>query len=201
VAAGLAVVGVCVVGFLIGHRSPQPESGELPPPAPTPDPDRVPYRDDTQVIGVTLGDRHRAYLLADLWRPDRHVQNDLFDDIPVSVTFCDLDNCVKAFTDDTRGRPLDLRNGGPHPKKSRKMILGVGGRTFEQDTGRPLDGDTDRPFPYAAVPAVRTTWGEWRTAHPDTDLRANGRLYPPAKPRAGEPLNVPPGARREVRGG
>ena len=60
------------------------------------------------------------------------------------------------------------------------MVLTTGGRKFEHDTGKPLDGDTQKPFPYQEVKAVRTTWGEWLADHPDTELRANSRLYPPA---------------------
>ncbi len=200
----VALGTVCVVGFLIGRPSQPTEPEKSLPPAPptrTSDPDRIPYSDDTPVIGVTLGNRYRAYLLADLWDADRHVQNDIFDDVPVSVTFCDLSNCLKAFTDETRGRPLDLKNGGPHPSKARRMVLSAGGRIFEHDTGLPLDGNTSRPFPYAAVPAVRTNWGKWRTAHPDTEFRANGRLYPPAKPPAIEPLPAPTDARKVERDG
>lgn len=183
----LALGTVGLFGLLLSQR-PQQEPVpvpvvELPPP---PDDDRVPYPDATPVIGVSLGERHRAYLLADLWQPDQHVQNDLFDDVPVSVTFCNLDNCVKAFTADVRGKPLELKVGGPHPDKVRKMLLNLGGRKFEQDTGRPLDGDSSRPFPHAAVPAERTTWGAWRTSHPNTEFRAKGRLYPPAKPKPAE---------------
>jgi hypothetical protein len=142
----------------------------------------LPVEDDTPVIGVTLGDQHRAYLLADLWWPDRHVLNDQVGEVPLSVTFCNLSNCVRAFTADTRGQPLDLASGGRHPHKARKMVLRVGGRTFEQETGEPLDGDTRRPFPYQPVAAVRTTWGQWRADHPKTELRANGQLYPATPP-------------------
>ena len=142
--------------------------------------DEKPHLRDTEpVIGVTLGDRHRAYPLADLWPPDRHILNDLFDETPVSVTFCDLDNCVKAFTDNTKAGALELSNGGPNPQKARKMVLITQGRAFEQDTLLPLDGNSERPFPYQPVQAVRTTWGEWRANHPKTELRANGKLYAP----------------------
>ena len=107
----------------------------------------------------------------------RHGQ--LFDDEPLSVTFCNLDNCVKAFTDHTRNRTLGISNGGANPRKARKMLLVVQGRSFEQDTLLPVDGDTHHPFPYQPVEAIRTTWGEWLLKHPQTELRAKGRLYAP----------------------
>lgn len=142
----------------------------------------LPIEDDTPVIGVTLGQQYRAYPLADLWWPDRHVLNDQVGEVPLSVTFCNLSNCVRAFTADTRGQTLDLASGGRHPDKARQMVLLVGGRKFEQETGEPLDGDTRRPFPYRGVAAVRTTWGRWRADHPKTELRANGQLYPATPP-------------------
>lgn len=160
----------------------------------TPDPDPTPattfrprgntwpVTDTTPVIGVTVGTRHRAYLLSDYWAPPRHVQNDSIGTTPVTVTFCNLSNCVLAVAGDDNGPPLPVTNGGRHPTKAGRMVLSYGGRKFEQETLAPLDGDTARPFPYKTVPAERTTWGEWSAKHPDTDLSGNGQLYTPPKP-------------------
>lgn len=176
VAAAIAVAVVFAMNSIPG----EPDAATRPPaPVRPPVPDRTSVQDQDPVIGVTLGQRHRAYLLADLYRPDNAVKNDLFDDVPVSVTFCSLDKCVRAFTHQSRGEPLVLGVGGADPNRSRKMLLQIKDRKFEQDTGRPMDGDTTRPFPYTPVPSTLTTWGEWKTAHPHTELRAHGVLYPP----------------------
>ena len=180
-----AVVVALLLGVAISQLTRLDESGEpAEPPAfvqlPSSANDGKPrMRDSEPVIGVTLGDRHRAYILADLWAPSQHVLNDQFDETPVTVTFCDLDNCVKAFTDNTKSGKLELRNGGANPRKARRMLLITQGRAFEQDTLLPIDGDKEHPFPYQTVAAIRTTWGEWRADHPKTELRANDKVYAP----------------------
>ncbi len=180
--AALAIVLALLVGVAVSQFPMNDESGEAPAvnqPLSSVKEKQSPIQDSEPVIGVSIGTRHRAYPLADLWAPDRHILNDLFDETPLSVTFCNLDNCVKAFTDNTRSDTLELSNGGANPRKARKMLLIVQGRAFEQDTLLPLDGDTEHPFPYQPVDAIRTTWGKWRAAHPETELRANGQLYAP----------------------
>jgi hypothetical protein len=140
--------------------------------------------DSTPVIGVSADGRHRAYVLTAFMRPDSHVYNDLLGDVPVTVTFCDLDNRVQVFTAPSRGRPLDVTVGGSDSCRPRKMLLGVkSARTrYWQDTGLPLDDDAASPFPYARTESVRTTWGEWRQAHPDTDVYVGKLPFTPTDP-------------------
>jgi hypothetical protein len=48
------------------------------------------------------------------------------------------------------------------------MLLRVGTDHYYHDSGAPLDGWGD--FPYPETDFERTTWGLWRRAHPDTDV-------------------------------
>jgi hypothetical protein len=50
------------------------------------------------------------------------------------------------------------------------MMLHVKGVHYAQETGENLTSDEDTPFPYPELPYVRTTWGAWRKAHPNTDV-------------------------------
>jgi hypothetical protein len=132
-------------------------------------------QDLTPVIGVSAGGRHRAYTLQALTRLDEHIYNDLLGSVPITVTYCNLDDCVKVFTAPNRDQPLDIAFGGPDLDRRRKLWLRVGETLFRQDTEKPVEPGPTKSFPYAKTDFVRTTWGEWKKAHPDTDLYV-GRL-------------------------
>lgn len=120
---------------------------------------------DDVVIGVQVGGCARAYRLAALVGPRSHVINDRLADTPVTVTYCERTGCTRVFTGEGT-EPLDVRTGG----YDRGLLLLLGGHRYRQETGAPVDADTGLPFPLAPIEFVRTTWAEWRAAHPDTDV-------------------------------
>src|SRR5262249_22919354 len=133
--------------------------------------------ESAEVVGITVGGRCRAYLLAAFvpLHPGRgysrrHVVNDLLGETPVTVTSCDRTGCVKAFTGPAQSEPLDVGVGGFTTRDGRQsMVLLVGGSRYRQDTTQALE-DEAAPFPYHEAAIVRPTWGEWRQAHPETDV-------------------------------
>src|SRR5262245_44762992 len=154
-----------VIGIMsIGNSEPEPthslapEKSEIPASA----------FDNYPVIGVSIGNQHRAYTLQALFQPDSHVINDWLGDAPVSVTYCDLGDCVRVFTAPGRDRPLDISTAGG---TGRRMWLRVGEHRYWQDSGLPVDSDLHMPFPYADTKYVRTTLGEWLKLHPDSDVQ------------------------------
>jgi Protein of unknown function (DUF3179) len=122
--------------------------------------------DDEEVIGISVNGRHRAYRLRAMASITCHVINDLFDDTPVSVTYCDQNECVRAFTGDPDGDSLPIMLGG----RARRMVLRVGNSFYFQDDVEPFNHKRMPPFPYPNYPYERTTWKKWRDAHPDTDV-------------------------------
>jgi hypothetical protein len=123
--------------------------------------------DDEAVIGVRAGGRTRAYCVSALSKGHAtHVVNDMLGGVPVSVTYCNMHRCARAFSDDEANQPLELAQGG---LVTGSMVLRASGHRYRQDSGEPLDPDAP-PFPYVAYPAEVTTWGEWRREHPDTDV-------------------------------
>jgi hypothetical protein len=144
-------------------------------------------RDNTEVIGVAAAGRHRAYVIDALVRREQHVVNDQLGGAPVTVTYCDRTDCARVFTDARGGGPLDVASGGWVGRYEEGcMLLRVGSDRYRQDTGLPLAKDAP-PFPLARAEFVRTTWKEWREAHPDTDVYV------------GEPPSVPGSAAENVR--
>ena len=183
VAIGAVAVAV-LAAFAIGWASTKDWSNdqadqdliELPPlvapVASTPDEARV--RSDADVIGVTVDGRHRAYVVATLTPIREHVVNDLVGNTPLTVTYCDRTDCVRAFTADDRSTPLDLAVGGWVRANGRSgMLLRSGRHRYLQATGQPFD-EKGPQFPYREVQVKRTTWAKWRAAHPDTDVYVGG---------------------------
>jgi hypothetical protein len=94
---------------------------------------------------------------SDLPLVESHIVNDLIDEVPITVTDCDLVDCARVVTAPQRGVPLDLSVGGIDA--NRQLLLLLDDDRYPQLSDQlPLD---DYPFEL-------TTWGEWRESHPDT---------------------------------
>jgi len=181
----LLLVVICGAVAVIGWES--IDWREPPPPPPSPvlslydvqesirQPPAVPaaeadLREDVEGGGVSAGGRDRGYVLAALVPVRAHVVNDLLGDSPLTVTYCDRNDCVRVFTGPP-GPPLGLAVGGWDNREDRRgLVLRLGADYYRQDTGAPPDGITASPFPYAVTDYERTTWGRWRATHPDTDV-------------------------------
>src|SRR5262249_40992062 len=116
-----------------------------------------------------------AYVLGAFYSPERHVVNDLLGGKPITVTYCDVTDCLAVFIDPDSKGPLGIAVGGWLGKRERGRYIGsllllVGSSRYRQDTGQPLANRDDESFPYIRKDFVRTTWNEWREAHPDTDV-------------------------------
>jgi hypothetical protein len=130
------------------------------------------FPDEAEVLGVCTGGQARAYLVSAMsGGPEKHVVNDVLGGRPVSVTYCDRTRCARVFTSDDAAGPLDLDAGGwVHGG----LALQIAGIEYAQTTGERLAPEGGPGLPYPALPFERTTWGAWRSAHPDTDLFAGG---------------------------
>ena len=131
------------------------------------DPLNVPWKNEDEVVGVTVNGQSRAYLVEALSRPDYHIINDLIGLVPVSITYCNINRCAPAFTQEGAKRRLDIAIGGQH--NLRELLLFVDGARFHQDNLKPYEpGHGSASFPYQHLPLTVTTWGKWKTLHPDT---------------------------------
>jgi hypothetical protein len=96
------------------------------------------------------------------------VINDIVGDRPISITYCDIRNSAVAFKGDRPGAPLSISQGGLFDGG---MVLCVGKTEYAQETLRPLKRDASAPaFPYEPISPTRTTWGDWRRRHPETEI-------------------------------
>lgn len=125
---------------------------------------------EAAVLGVSFAGRHRAYPVSAMSDSISHVMNDQVGGQPLTVAYCDRTNCARAFTSRDGQSALDLAVGGWLNEGGVKDLIVRHGRSrYELTTGRAVTPDAP-PFPFETVDVEQTTWGEWRAAHPDTDL-------------------------------
>ncbi len=127
-------------------------------------------KDDEMVIGVEAGGKSRAYRLNAMIRFTDHIVNDIIGEQAVSVTYCNMAKCVRAFGGSEYRKPLDIAQGG---LLDERMVLRVGRSGYMQETSERIETDQGFepvPFPYSEYPSEVTTWGQWKAQHPDTDV-------------------------------
>ena len=138
------------------------------------------------VIGVAAGGAARAYPLRIL---DWHeLVNDTLGGVPVALVYCTLSGSAIAY---------DARSGSGEPRRfvtsgllhrSNKLMLDRGTQTlWSQLGGRPVLGPLAADgAALAALPSVVTSWGAWRTRHPETTVLSldtgHERPYVPGMP-------------------
>jgi hypothetical protein len=125
------------------------------------------------VIGVELNGRARAYRLAAFDDPSGHVVNDLIGDVPVSVAYSTLNQCVRVYTGPKNSGLLDAEVPG---LLNQRMVIKLGGTLYFHRSGMPVEpAGNPPPIPYTLINPTVTTWKEWTRRHPDTDIFVGGR--------------------------
>jgi Protein of unknown function (DUF3179) len=132
-------------------------------------------QDPARIIGVVINGSARAYPLIRLSAMVDHVVNDNVVDsegknLPFTVTYCDMSDCIRVLqsSSDTTANSLEVATLGLLDKG---LALKWKGKDFKQMDE--VDGLKD-------VPYERTTWGEWKSKHPDS-LVYKGRSRLPRK--------------------
>ena len=121
------------------------------------------------VFGVSIHGDARAYPLRIL---DWHEMfNDVVGGVPVSLAYCTL--CGSGILFDTRvpGRrePFVFGSSGLLYRSNKLMYDTETESLWNQFTGEPVVGElTGSGIVLDVLPVVITSWGDWRTAHPDT---------------------------------
>ncbi len=125
--------------------------------------------EDVEVIGVSLGGRARAYCVDSLsGGPEFHVINDMLADRPVTVAYCDHTRCARVFTTPVGNAPLDLNVGGWDADQG--MMLNLNGVNYALKDGNNITHPEEGPLPLPCIEPKQMPWGQWRRAHPDTDV-------------------------------
>jgi hypothetical protein len=131
--------------------------------------------DREEVLGVEVDGKARAYRLGAMRDITKHIVNDQINALPVSILYCDISDCSRVFAGRLGAGPLSIRQAGV---MDGEMIVKIGGVHYRQSSGGPVAGPeeplTDAArrlhFPYRSLPFSRTTWGDWKRRHPQTDI-------------------------------
>lgn len=137
----------------------------------------------TPVIGVVVDGQPRAYPLPRVSAMSTHVVNDVVPTTtggqrPVTVTYCDMTDCVRVLTSLEVEGSLRIGTLG---MLNRGLALRWNDRQFAQMDEVP--GLEDVPF-------ERVSWSEWRERYPET-LVYEGRGSRTGTSRIGSPMNLP----------
>ena len=139
------------------------------------------------VFGVEINGDARAYPLRIL---DWHeMLNDVIGGVPVSLAYCTL--CGSGILFETRlagfDDPLVFGSSGLLYRSNKLMFDRATDSLWNQFTGRPISGAlVGQNIELKILPVTITSWREWRTRHPDTQVLSldtgHVRDYTPGAP-------------------
>jgi hypothetical protein len=135
-----------------------------PPAAPAKD---ARLKDNDEVFGIEVNGHFRAYSKSAMSEIHQHVVNDLIDERPVTITYCPIADCARAFTTDGRGEALDIDPGG---MQDGQLLLRHEEAWIWQSTGTRVFSSKEFKRALRIYPLTRATWESWRNLHPDTDV-------------------------------
>lgn len=119
------------------------------------DADAVLLPDTADVLGISTNGVSRAYLVVGMWEMRHHVLHDSIAGQPITITYCDINDCAHAYQ--SQGiLPMDFKVGG---WDGRNLLLLIQGKYYAHQKA-----------PLPTYPIKRTTWGKWKTQHPNTKI-------------------------------
>ena len=123
-------------------------------------------QDGDLVVGVARGKTAKAYVAADLWQHGS--VDDQMPDGPIEVTWCNTCGTGAVFRAELNGRRLHFEYDSMMNANEVHRDVETGSR-WQQSTGEaidgPLKGSTLKLYDF-----VLTTWKEWRTRYPNTQV-------------------------------
>ena len=117
--------------------------------------DAVLLPDTVDVLGISTNGVSRAYLVVGMWEMRNHVVHDNLAGQPITVTYCDVNDCAYAYQRKNIA-PEDFHVGG---WDGQDMLLLIQGKHYAHPK-----------VPLPAHPIKRTTWGKWKALHPNTKI-------------------------------
>ncbi len=128
------------------------------------------FKDSETVFGVGFGGEYRAYPQRIL---DWHeMANDIVGGQPFALSYCTL--CGSAIAFATRlsdGRSLLFGSSGLLYRSNKLMYDEQTFSLWSNLTGEPVGGPlADKGVQLPILPMTVTTWGDWRTRHPETTV-------------------------------
>jgi hypothetical protein len=121
-------------------------------------------KDGDRVVGVSENGVSKAYQPKVL--AFHHVVQDSLRDLPIIATWCALCNTPLVYNREVEGKKLTFQRAGNRGNNF-YMVDAETGSHWQQIGGECFEGSL-KGKRLTMVPFLYTTWGEWRTQHPDT---------------------------------
>jgi len=111
--------------------------------------------DQDEVITLVIGEQHYAFPKRWMNGMSEHVVSEIYEDLPIAVTYCNESECVRVFQGQVGEDKLDIMQAG---LAVGHMAILVDGQSFLQEA---------EDIPYSEYPFELMLWGEWKINHPD----------------------------------
>jgi hypothetical protein len=111
--------------------------------------------DQDEVITLKIGEQHYAFPKRWMNGMSEHVVSEVYEDLPITVTYCNESECVRVFQGQVGEEKLDIMQAG---LDAGHMAILVDGQSFLQEA---------EDIPYSEYPFELMLWGKWKTDHPD----------------------------------
>ena len=126
-------------------------------------------RPEELVLGIEIAGEARAYPCNMLSGPIREILNDSLGGEPIAVTWCDFCHDAIAYERRLDGRVLTLFVDGSMWEQSMLIRDLPTDSLWSQVLGKCLQGELAGRV-LEVVPAVQTTWSDWKSRHPATTV-------------------------------
>lgn len=135
----------------------------------------VDYRDDGLVIGVEVNGQRRAYPFQVLvWH---EIVNDIFDGVPVLITYCPLCGSGVVFRREIDGGDVvDFGVTGRLYNSNLLMYDRKSNSVWSQLTGTAVIGELTGQR-LEMIPSELLTWSDWKLAYPDSRVLSRDTGY------------------------
>ena len=124
--------------------------------------------DDEVVFGAVVNGESRAYPVRILGHHE--LANDTLGGEPVSLVYCTLCRTPVFYHREVAGRVLDFETSGLLENSNKVMVDVQTDSLWNQLTGEAFAGPL-RGEVLERLPMVVTTWADWISEHPDTDVQ------------------------------
>ena len=111
--------------------------------------------DQDEVITLKIGEQYYAFPKRWMNGMSEHVVSQIYEDLPIAVTYCNESECVRVFQGEVGEKKLDIMQEG---LAAGHMAILVDGQSFLQEA---------EDIPYSEYPFGLMLWGAWKTDHPD----------------------------------
>jgi len=111
--------------------------------------------DKDEVISLNIGAQHYAFPKRWMNGMAEHVVSEIYEELPIAVTYCNESECVRVFQGMLGGEKMKIMQQG---LADGHMAILVDGIPFLQEA---------EDIPYDEYPFELMTWGKWKTDHPD----------------------------------